>query len=122
MRRRIAVLGGGPWADRDVEVEKASGGLMVRSAPAQHTYCLRYGPLYVPRTDRYTFVIKLIRPIYTFIYNMADCRVSCAVARSSFGRSVQGANRDPTSPLRRSSRLIVRAADKFPTLNRILNH
>ena len=31
--------------------------------------------------DRYTFVIKLISPIYTFIYNLADCRASCAVAR-----------------------------------------
>jgi peptide/nickel transport system substrate-binding protein len=31
--------------------------------------------------DRYTFRIKLTRPFYNFIYNLADCRVSCAVAR-----------------------------------------
>ena len=31
--------------------------------------------------DRYTLQIKLIKPKYTFIYNLADCRVSCAVAR-----------------------------------------
>jgi hypothetical protein len=57
--RRSAPYDASRWrkVHRDVEVEKASGGLMVRSAPAQHTYCLRYGPLYVPRTDRYTFVM-----------------------------------------------------------------
>jgi ABC-type transport system substrate-binding protein len=31
--------------------------------------------------DRYTFRIKLKDPFYNFIYNLADCRVSCAVAR-----------------------------------------
>ena len=31
--------------------------------------------------DRYTLQIKLTKPKYTFIYNLADCRVSCAVAR-----------------------------------------
>ena len=31
--------------------------------------------------DRYTLQIKLTEPIYTFIYSLADCRVSCAVAR-----------------------------------------
>ena len=31
--------------------------------------------------DRYTLQIKLQEPIYNFIYNLADCRVSCAVAR-----------------------------------------
>ena len=31
--------------------------------------------------DRYTFQIKLTRPKYNFIYDLADCRVSCAVAR-----------------------------------------
>ena len=31
--------------------------------------------------DRYTFQIKLTQPFYVFIYNLADCRVSCAVAR-----------------------------------------
>ncbi len=31
--------------------------------------------------DRYTFQIKLTRPKYNFIYDLADCRVACAVAR-----------------------------------------
>ncbi len=31
--------------------------------------------------DRYTFQIKLTKPKYIFIYGMADCRMSCAVAR-----------------------------------------
>jgi len=31
--------------------------------------------------DRYTFQIRLTKPYYVFIYNLADCRVSCAVAR-----------------------------------------
>lgn len=31
--------------------------------------------------DRYTLQIKLTRPKYNFIYILADCRVSCAVAR-----------------------------------------
>ncbi len=44
-------------AHRDAAVEATAGGLMVRSAPAQHTYAARYGPLYAPRTDRYTFVM-----------------------------------------------------------------
>lgn len=31
--------------------------------------------------DRYTLQIRLTQPFYNFIYNLADCRVSCAVAR-----------------------------------------
>ena len=31
--------------------------------------------------DRYTLQIKLTKPKYNFIYNLADCRISCAVAR-----------------------------------------
>jgi ABC-type transport system substrate-binding protein len=31
--------------------------------------------------DRYTFQVKLTRPLYIFIYNFADCRISCALAR-----------------------------------------
>jgi ABC-type transport system substrate-binding protein len=31
--------------------------------------------------DRYTFRVKLKEPTYVFIYNFADCRISCAVAR-----------------------------------------
>ncbi len=31
--------------------------------------------------DRYTFQVRLKQPLYVFIYNFADCRISCAVAR-----------------------------------------
>ncbi len=31
--------------------------------------------------DRYTFQVKLVKPLYVFVYNFADCRLSCAVAR-----------------------------------------
>ncbi len=31
--------------------------------------------------DRYTFQVRIKEPIYVFIYNFADCRFSCAVAR-----------------------------------------
>jgi ABC-type transport system substrate-binding protein len=31
--------------------------------------------------DRYTFQVKLKQPLFVFIYNFADCRISCAVAR-----------------------------------------
>ena len=31
--------------------------------------------------ERYTFQIKLREPKYVFLYNLADCRVACAVAR-----------------------------------------
>jgi ABC-type transport system substrate-binding protein len=31
--------------------------------------------------DRYTFQVRLKEPLYVFIYNFADCRITCAVAR-----------------------------------------
>lgn len=31
--------------------------------------------------DRYTFQVRLKQPLFVFIYNFADCRISCAVAR-----------------------------------------
>jgi peptide/nickel transport system substrate-binding protein len=31
--------------------------------------------------DRYTFQVKINQPLYVFIYNFADCRIACAVAR-----------------------------------------
>ncbi|HEY2830226.1 MAG TPA: ABC transporter substrate-binding protein, partial [Thermoanaerobaculia bacterium] len=31
--------------------------------------------------DRYTFQVKLREPLYVFIYNFTDCRISCAMAR-----------------------------------------
>ena len=52
--------------------------------------------------DRYTFQVKLTEPIYNFIYNFADCRVSCAVAREvveHYGDDV-GSNPVGTGPFR----------------------
>ena len=43
---------------REATIETTSDGLMVRSARSQHTYCVRYGPLYTSRSDRHTFVIE----------------------------------------------------------------
>src|SRR4029078_1034171 len=31
--------------------------------------------------DKYTFQVKIKKPQYVFIYNFADCRITCAVAR-----------------------------------------
>ena len=31
--------------------------------------------------DRYTFQVRINQPLYVFIYNFADCRIACAVAR-----------------------------------------
>jgi peptide/nickel transport system substrate-binding protein len=63
--------------------------------------------------DRYTWRIKLTQPYYVFIYNLADCRVSCAVAREvveQYGSDV-GNHPVGTGPYRvqywkRSSKLV----------------
>jgi ABC-type transport system substrate-binding protein len=64
--------------------------------------------------DRYTFQIRLTRPFYNFIYNLADCRVSCAVAREVVEHHGEdfGANPVGTGPYRlafwkRSSKLVL---------------
>ncbi len=31
--------------------------------------------------DRYTFQVRIRQPMYVFLYNFADCRITCAVAR-----------------------------------------
>jgi ABC-type transport system substrate-binding protein len=52
--------------------------------------------------DRYTFQVKLREPIYVFIYNFADCRISCAVAREvveAYGEDV-GSHPVGTGPWR----------------------
>jgi ABC-type transport system substrate-binding protein len=63
--------------------------------------------------DRYTFQIILVKPYYNFIYNFADCRVTCAVAREvveQHGDDI-GAHPVGTGPFRlafwkRSSKLV----------------
>jgi ABC-type transport system substrate-binding protein len=70
--------------------------------------------------DRYTWQIKLTQPFYVFIYNLADCRVSCAVAREvveHYGDDI-GSHPVGTGPYRlahwkRSSKLVFEANPNF---------
>ncbi len=63
--------------------------------------------------DRYTWRIKLKEPSHTFIYNLADCRMACAVAREvveKYGDDV-GSHPVGTGPYRmafwkRSSKMV----------------
>ncbi|HEX4943468.1 MAG TPA: ABC transporter substrate-binding protein [Usitatibacteraceae bacterium] len=66
--------------------------------------------------DRYTFQIKLTQPFYVFIYNLADCRVSCAVAREmvehygdDFGSHPVGTGPYRLAFWKRSSKLVFEA-------------
>ncbi|MEP7260067.1 MAG: ABC transporter substrate-binding protein [Usitatibacter sp.] len=70
--------------------------------------------------DRYTLQIKLNDPFYNFVYNLADCRVSCAVAREvvEFHGDDIGAHPVGTGPYRlafwkRSSRIVLEANPDF---------
>jgi ABC-type transport system substrate-binding protein len=64
--------------------------------------------------DRYTFQVKIKKPMYVFIYKFADCRVACAVAREvaeKYGEDI-GAHPVGTGPFRlaswkRSSKMVV---------------
>ena len=70
--------------------------------------------------DRYTFQIKLNDPFYNFIYNLADCRASCAVAREVveyYGDDI-GSHPVGTGPYKlafwkRSSRIVLEANPDF---------
>jgi ABC-type transport system substrate-binding protein len=70
--------------------------------------------------DRYTWQIKLTKPYYVFIYNLTDCRVSCAVAREvveKYGTDV-GSHPVGTGPYRvafwkRSSKIVLEANPNF---------
>lgn len=70
--------------------------------------------------DRYTWRIRLTKPYYTFIYNLADCRVSCAVAREVVERYGDDAGSHPvgTGPYRmafwkRSSKMVFERNPNF---------
>ncbi len=70
--------------------------------------------------DRYTFQVKLERPSYIFIYNFADCRIACAVAREvveKYGDDV-GSHPVGTGPYRlafwkRSSKMVFEPSPSF---------
>jgi ABC-type transport system substrate-binding protein len=70
--------------------------------------------------DRYTLQIRLNEPFYNFIYNLADCRVSCAVAREvvEYHGDDVGSHPVGTGPYKlafwkRSSRIVLEANPDF---------
>ena len=73
--------------------------------------------------DRYTWQIKLTGPIYVWIYNLADCRIACAVAREvveKYGADV-GSHPVGTGPYRltfwkRSSKMVFEKNPSFREL------
>ena len=70
--------------------------------------------------DRYTWQVKLTEPFYNFIYNLADCRASCAVAREVveyYGDDI-GSHPVGTGPYKltfwkRASRIVLEANPGF---------
>jgi ABC-type transport system substrate-binding protein len=70
--------------------------------------------------DRYTWQIKLTGPIYVWIYNLADCRIVCAVAREvveKYGKDV-GEHPVGTGPYRlafwkRSSKIVFEKSPSY---------
>ena len=70
--------------------------------------------------DKYTFQVKLEKPLYIFIYNFADCRIACAMAREvveHYGEDI-GSNPVGTGPYRlafwkRSSRMVFEPNPNF---------
>ena len=74
----------------------------------------------VKTLDRYSWQIRMEKPNFTWIYNLADCRVSCAVAREvveKYGADV-GAHPVGTGPYRmafwkRSSKMVFERNPSF---------
>jgi ABC-type transport system substrate-binding protein len=70
--------------------------------------------------DRYTFQVRINSPVYVFIYNFADCRITCAVAREVVERygDDTGAHPVGTGPYRlafwkRSSKMVFEPNPNF---------
>ena len=70
--------------------------------------------------DRYTWRIKLTKPIYVWIYDLADCRIACAVAREVVERYGDDVGSHPvgTGPYRlafwkRSSKMVFEKNPNF---------
>ncbi|HEX5129760.1 MAG TPA: ABC transporter substrate-binding protein, partial [Usitatibacter sp.] len=74
----------------------------------------------VKALDRYTWQVRMEKPNFTWIYNLADCRVTCAVAREvveKYGDDV-GAHPVGTGPYRiafwkRSSKIVFEKNPNF---------
>jgi len=70
--------------------------------------------------DRYTFQVRIKEPIFVFVYNFADCRITCALAREvveKYGEDI-GAHPVGTGPYRlafwkRSSKIVLEANPNF---------
>jgi hypothetical protein len=78
---------------RDARIETAPRGLMVRSAPAQHTYCVRYGPLHAPRADRYTFVMDCTCVEGNVSMHLVDDAADRLVPADEFEMTAEGGRR-----------------------------
>jgi ABC-type transport system substrate-binding protein len=70
--------------------------------------------------DRYTFQVKLDKPLYVFIYNFADCRIACALAREVVEKYGDDTGSHPvgTGPYRltfwkRSSKMVLEPNPNF---------
>ena len=70
--------------------------------------------------DRYTFQVRINKPLYVFIYNFTDCRITCAVAREVIEKYGNDAGAHPvgTGPYRlafwkRSSKMVLEASPGF---------
>jgi ABC-type transport system substrate-binding protein len=70
--------------------------------------------------DRYTFQVKLTKPLYIFIYNFADCRIACAVAREvvehygdDFGSHPVGTGPYRLAFWKRSSKMVFERSPSF---------
>ena len=79
------------------EVEETIQGASEFTAKARKAGKLDYdAPFEGIRTlDRYTWQIRLNKPKYVFLFNLSDCRVSCAVAREVIERYGQDAGSHP---------------------------
>jgi ABC-type transport system substrate-binding protein len=70
--------------------------------------------------DRYTFQVKLVKPLPTFVYNLADCRIGCALAREvveHYGEDI-GSHPVGSGPYRlafwkRSSKIVLEANPNY---------
>lgn len=109
-------------ATQFAELEPHVVGAEVAVARARNTGVFDYdAPLEGLRAlDRYTFQVKIRRPNYIFIYNFADCRIACAVAREVVERYGEDVGSHPvgTGPFRltfwrRSSKLVFEANPAF---------